>query len=250
MLKFRHFLLFVLIPFNVFAFTNSIEHLWVNLFEKTLMDTIHPEEIEKPQTTELIRSIASEADPYRPLLIAHRGVLYPDRIENTTDAIIEAMKHKNVDGIEIDVCITLDDQIILWHDNNPFDLLGYVRRFGIEGRKVIPAIFDSDLIGKKSINLLTYEQVKSSLGYIDSTYNKNEMFYQYPKINVEIPLFKDVISETFFQREYPFGNGKAIFLDTKLPADLSYSKKFALSLVKVLRSVANAEAIKKNIIIL
>lgn len=53
----------------------------------------------------------------KPLLLAHRGYTHNYQ-ENTYESFYEAINNKNIDGIEMDLCQTLDKELICFHDIN------------------------------------------------------------------------------------------------------------------------------------
>lgn len=62
-------------------------------------------------------------------VIAHHGFasLFP---ENTAQSCREAVK-RGADSLEIDLCITSDGEVILWHDFDPDDVVSLARQSGI-----------------------------------------------------------------------------------------------------------------------
>lgn len=69
--------------------------------------------------------------PPRPLrIVGHRGAarLFP---ENTVASYAAAVE-LGAAAIEIDVCVTKDDALVLWHDNDPGDPVSLARGIGVE----------------------------------------------------------------------------------------------------------------------
>jgi glycerophosphoryl diester phosphodiesterase len=67
----------------------------------------------------------------RPLrVVGHRGAprLFP---ENTIASFAAAVE-LGADAIEVDVCLTRDDAVVLWHDNEPGDPVSLARGIGVE----------------------------------------------------------------------------------------------------------------------
>ena len=56
------------------------------------------------------------SDPKKPLVIAHRGFT-KDHVENTLEAV-EAALQLGVDGVEVDLRLSADGELIVFHDNS------------------------------------------------------------------------------------------------------------------------------------
>src|SRR5262245_22204946 len=87
-------------------------------------------------------SFASRAAK-RAFVVGHRGS--PVRhVENTIESFLASIEDDGADAIETDLCLTADDEVILWHDWDPNDLLAYIRQLGAEPavahRPVVPPI--------------------------------------------------------------------------------------------------------------
>lgn len=112
-----------------------------------------------------VRAIASQASPTRrPEVIAHRA----DPIaaaENTLPAI-QSAADRGADGVEIDLCITKDGRIVLWHDAAPGSLISVVRNLGLEGgmsyRPTWPEVGSPF---RRPVKELTLAEVRRHLGY-------------------------------------------------------------------------------------
>ncbi len=59
----------------------------------------------------------------RPLILAHRGLVTMHQ-ENSLAAIMAALEHPDCDGVEFDVFLTEDDQVVVFHDENLLRLTG------------------------------------------------------------------------------------------------------------------------------
>ncbi len=85
----------------------------------------------------------------KPLIIAHRGASY-EAPENTMAAVKLAWQ-MDADGVEIDVHLTKDEQVVVFHDDN-------TRRFG-GNRKPIAECDYSELL-KLDVGRFMGEQYK------------------------------------------------------------------------------------------
>jgi len=63
-------------------------------------------------------------------VIGHRGTA-AHAVENTLEGCAEGMRI-GANALEIDICITKDEQVVLWHDWDPDDLVARVRQAGLE----------------------------------------------------------------------------------------------------------------------
>jgi glycerophosphoryl diester phosphodiesterase len=138
-------------------------------------------------------------------IIAHRG--FSDREkENTMNAIFLALNTKYIDGVEIDVRLTKDNNLVVIHDNNinrTSDGIGFVKNmtyqelkrynFGtIDNYQMIPKLIDVLSIYKNKKILII--EIKNNYK-IDITL---EIIYllikRYPKNNIYIGSFnKEII---------------------------------------------------------
>lgn len=139
------------------------------------------------------------------LIIGHRGspAMEP---ENTIPSFEQAIK-EGANGLEIDLCITKDKQVVIWHDWNPNDTVAILRESGFEPfikYKPHPPELGSEF--RRKINLLTLEELREHYRY--KVRHKKEMF----PVNVHIPTLRD-----FFEWTQKQPNLKVVCLDIKTP---------------------------------
>ncbi len=96
---------------------------------------------------------------HKPLVIAHRGNT-EKHLENTLPAFDAALKSK-VDGVELDLQLTLDGTIVVFHDRNLKRLAGVsknlesltypeLKKIKLQKKYIIPTLDDFfDLVGNK-----------------------------------------------------------------------------------------------------
>lgn len=65
------------------------------------------------------------------LVIGHRGSPC-DEVENTIPSFEAAITREGANALELDLCMTEDGEIILWHDWDPDDPICRIRRAGME----------------------------------------------------------------------------------------------------------------------
>lgn len=112
-----------------------------------------------------VRAVVGQASPTRrPEVIAHRADPI-DAAENTLPAIQNAAD-RGADGVEIDLCITKDGQIVLWHDATPGSLIAVVRNLGLEGgQSYRPTWPEVGSPFRRPVKELTLAEVRRHLGY-------------------------------------------------------------------------------------
>lgn len=201
-------------------FKNSPQNLFnkpIKLMEKTLIlgNRNFWESIEKLVDPEKLSKLK------RPEIIAHRGgpVEFP---ENTLSSI-EAAARRGAGAIEIDICVTGDNNIILWHDYDP--TFGFTvatgRNLGLEPGMIFRPTFPN--IGsdfRKPIYELDLDTIKRNYGYSGP---KGEINNVIPTLNEAIDVLK----------KYP--QIKKIYLDVKLPEDNpDVQKRFSNSLKEII----------------
>lgn len=100
------------------------------------------------------------------LVIGHRGA--PNLAAENTIASLEAAMSVGANAVEVDLCVTADRQIALWHDGDPDDRIARFRQRGLEGlafRPVVPAA-GSPL--RRPVETLTLDELRASHGYARS----------------------------------------------------------------------------------
>jgi glycerophosphoryl diester phosphodiesterase len=97
-------------------------------------------------------------------LLAHRGAM-SSAPENTV-AACQAAIDAGAGGVEVDVCVTRDGHVVLWHDRDPGALISRARRRGSEGTPFIPLV-PADRRKLKPISELTLAEVHEGYGYAE-----------------------------------------------------------------------------------
>ena len=96
-------------------------------------------------------------------MIAHRGTA-GTAPENTIAGCTAALD-RGADGVEVDLCVTRDGHIVLWHDRNPDALVAIARQSGAEGRSFVPRVPDFGSATRKPITELPLDEVLATHGY-------------------------------------------------------------------------------------
>jgi glycerophosphoryl diester phosphodiesterase family protein len=70
-------------------------------------------------------------DPAQFLIVGHRGAC-ASAVENTLASCERAVEIEGADAVEIDLCVTKDRQVVVWHDWDPDALVALARQAGAE----------------------------------------------------------------------------------------------------------------------
>jgi glycerophosphoryl diester phosphodiesterase len=181
-------------------------------------------------TSAVVNDLIAQAKPTRrPEVIAHRGGLASEHPENTMPCIRSAVE-AGADGIEIDITLTADDRIILWHDYaESAGAVPIVRNLGLEStmgyRPVVP---DLGHPARRPIYELYLAAVRANYGYAER-HPLEAVVGAGDRVNVEIPTLDEVAR---YVKDHP--SLKKVVLDVKLPPDRpDVQHRFAAELKKI-----------------
>jgi glycerophosphoryl diester phosphodiesterase len=141
------------------------------------------------------------------LIIGHAGSPYK-KPENTIEGFEQALKD-GANGLEMDLCISKDNVIFLWHDWDPNSTIAQARAIGLEGFKYKPYF----KIYKK-VNELSFEEIKKYYGYILNKVISCEFYNQ-------IPSFEDFAKWASDKNQI-----RIIYLDIKIPPEMEFYTDF------------------------
>jgi glycerophosphoryl diester phosphodiesterase len=96
-------------------------------------------------------------------VLGHRGDTR-DAPENTVLACQSAIA-RGAQGVEIDVCVTADGQVVLWHDRDPDEAIAVARQTALEGLSYVPAVPDRDSPLRRPVAELTLAELQAHYGY-------------------------------------------------------------------------------------
>ena len=140
------------------------------------------------------------------LIVGHRGAA-AHVVENTISACEAALTKYHANALEIDICLTKDKHIVLWHDWDPDDFLSVVRQAGLEPNVKYRPFVPMEGTWRKPVIDLTLNEFQEHYGY---TYKR-----KYPrKLNAKIETL-----EAFFEWAVTKDAIRCIFLDCKLPEE-------------------------------
>lgn len=139
------------------------------------------------------------------LVCGHRGSPVNEP-ENTIPSFERALR-EGVNALETDLCVTEDNEVILWHDWNPDELVALIRERGIEPEVAYKPVFPAPFSGLRNITSeLTFEEFRKHFNYT----RKGES----EPVNAHIPTFREFIE---WIKDKP--QIKYVFLDIKVPRD-------------------------------
>jgi glycerophosphoryl diester phosphodiesterase len=99
-------------------------------------------------------------------VIGHRGA--PNVAAENTIAAMEAALLQGANAVEIDLCVTADGEVVLWHDLDPEDTVAQARRAGIEGLLYIPVVPEDGSPHRRRVDELTLADFIATHGYAQS----------------------------------------------------------------------------------
>jgi glycerophosphoryl diester phosphodiesterase len=143
-------------------------------------------------------------DPAQFLIVGHRGACVT-AVENTLESCERAVEIEGADAVEIDLCVTQDAQVVLWHDWDPDALVALARQAEAEldvlCRPVVPPAGHPM---RRPVCDLTLTQLREHYGYAVIGHDQT--------MPSRLPVLEEVIH---WARTKP--QLKAVFLDCKVP---------------------------------
>ncbi len=144
------------------------------------------------------------------LVIGHRGAPTV-HCENTLPALQAALA-QGATGLEIDLCLTRDGEVVLWHDAAPNELVALVRNHGFEGEMAYMPNFPA--LGspfRKPVHELDLADLRAHFGYSERRFTLEALD---PDPGITIPTLAEVAPFLAQAQEL-----RRLILDVKLPAD-------------------------------
>jgi glycerophosphoryl diester phosphodiesterase len=138
------------------------------------------------------------------LIIGHRGSV-GKKIENTIESFEEALHRDQANALEMDLCLTKDGEVILWHDWDPNDKVALARQAGLEKyNKYRPYPPLLPFLRRPTCEL-DLETIKDHYSFVEKAVEKEESF--------KIPTFEEFVRWARGQEKLAY-----VFLDMKIPA--------------------------------
>jgi glycerophosphoryl diester phosphodiesterase len=145
-----------------------------------------------------------DVDPAQFLIVGHRGAC-ASAVENTIESCERAVEIEGADAVEIDLCVTKDRQVVVWHDWDPDALVAFARQAGAEldvlCRPVVPP---EGHPMRRPVCDLTLDELRAHYGYA--------IIGQDQTVPARLPVLAEVVR---WARTKP--RLKAVLLDCKVP---------------------------------
>lgn len=157
------------------------------------------------------------------LVVGHRGAPWAAP-ENTLPSY-EAALAAGADGIEIDLCLTREGEVVVWHDRDPDDPVALARQAGVEGLPHLPWVPGLGGRFRRPVEELTKDELRAHYGY-----GRPRSLSSIPgwllgggdvahlhveRVEARIPTLGEVLRWTATRAPGLL----RLYLDTKLPAD-------------------------------
>jgi len=154
------------------------------------------------------------------LICGHRGSPV-NKTENTIPSFERAL-YEGANSLEIDICVTKDKKVILWHDWNPDELVAIIREGGFEPEVAYKPDFPAPFSGyRNKISELTLQDFREHFNYTKKGESKS--------VGAHIPTFEEFI-RWLAEKEIV----KYVFLDLKVPSN---EKELVLVILDQLKSL-------------
>lgn len=138
-------------------------------------------------------------------VVGHRGAP-ASSVENTIPSFERALAD-GANGLEVDLSVTSDGEIALWHDFNPQDFRARLRRLGLEPTvRYRPRAPDAARF-LRPVGDLTLAELRRHYGYAEKSWGGGA-------VPAEIPTLRDFLAWGSSERALGL-----VFLDVKVPDD-------------------------------
>ncbi len=142
------------------------------------------------------------------LVVGHRGDA-AHAVENTLPSFHRALQ-RGADAIELDLCLTKDGQVVVWHDWDPNDLVALARQLGLESGKAyeprVPRLWQPM---RRLAHELTLAELRAHYGF-----KKRFAWFFWRRARGTIPTFAEFVD---WARRQP--TLRCVLLDIKVPKD-------------------------------
>lgn len=162
------------------------------------------------------------------IVIAHRGGS-PSGPENTLATLDASLRH-SIQALEIDISMTRDGKLMLWHDQDPNGLVAQIRQAGWEPNTLYPPNVPHSQ-ERKPVSQLSEQSLRQHYGYQGQSSRPQQS---------PIPELKDALE---LLQNHP--KLETVYLDTKIPEDEpEFQTRYAQALKTL---IENAEAQTPNL---
>jgi glycerophosphoryl diester phosphodiesterase len=144
------------------------------------------------------------------LAIAHHGSPKTS-VENTIQSCHQAVQVEHANAVEIDLCLTRDNHLVLWHDWSPDDPVALIRQVGEQGNnRFRPSIPDVLSSWRRPVNELTLDELREHYGYEEI--DDRDYVGKINPVDRRIPTLVE-----FLEAATGWDNLEHMFLDVKMP---------------------------------
>jgi glycerophosphoryl diester phosphodiesterase len=137
-------------------------------------------------------------------VIGHRGA--PESEVENTIASFERALADGANGLELDLCVTADEEVVIWHDEDPFDWRARFRRLGLEPVVRYRPSAPSRRRFRRPTREHTLSELRTHFGYARGPFGR--------KLPARIPTLGE-----FMQWASEKQSLGLVFLDVKVPAE-------------------------------
>jgi glycerophosphoryl diester phosphodiesterase len=137
-------------------------------------------------------------------VIGHRGS--PEREVENTIASFERALADGANGLELDLCVTADEEVVVWHDEDPREWRARFRRLGLEPVVRYRPYASSERRFRRPVSELTLDELRTHFGYTKGLFGK--------RLPVRIPTFTEFVEWASNQDTLGL-----VVLDVKVPAE-------------------------------
>ncbi len=141
-----------------------------------------------------------------PLVIGHRGSPCAE-VENTIPSYARALERDGANGIELDLCLTEDGEVVVWHDWDPANIQTVARAQCLEPDVQCCPRFPDEDRWRRRVSQLRLVEFFQHFGYA----RKSE---PNTRIDACIPTFAAFVEWASRRRGL-----EVVFLDIKIPSD-------------------------------
>ena len=141
-------------------------------------------------------------------IIGHRGADYYE-VENTLPSFKKAIEVYGANALEMDLCFTADNEVVIWHDWDPDSIIALVRQMGLEPVVKYKPYIPDDGPMRKPVHKLTLSELRTNFGF--SLKKKSR------RVEAYIPTLREMMAWAVTEPRLKF-----IILDTKIPEDMEY----------------------------
>ena len=136
-------------------------------------------------------------------VIGHRGS--PEREVENTIASFERALAEGANGLELDLCVTADEEVVVWHDEDPREWRARFRRLGLEPVVRYRPYAPSERRFRRPVSELELDEFRTHFGYTKGVFGK--------RLPARIPTLTEFVEWASGQETLGL-----VILDVKVPA--------------------------------